>query len=239
MAQVLVGTPQLAGKLANYAERFSMAEVRPVDSALPAGKKLRAWRDKVPPSFAFSVVLPRCVAALTPGSEFEQGLGVAFDAARQLEARVVMLVTPASLRPTSRNRSRIVDLGQRIVAYGHLLAWQPEGLWEREDVVATARDAHMMPVFAAAQEQLASGAVVYTRIRALGATQRAGAELVARVAAQLSERREAFVVADQALAGTLSSQLPALVSRERIAQAPMLFKPSGNALLVDAGDEEQ
>ena len=58
MARCFVGLPQLRGKLKRYAERFDMLELRLDDSAMPDPAKLERWRSQVPPSFAFSVVLP-------------------------------------------------------------------------------------------------------------------------------------------------------------------------------------
>jgi uncharacterized protein YecE (DUF72 family) len=236
MAHWYVGTTGLQGKLERYAQRYDLLEVRPVDSPLPRAAKLESWRSKVPPAFAFSVVLPDAVARLEPGPAHDEALGEALEAARQLQARSVVLSTPPSVRPTRANRQRIAALTERLPRGGHLLAWQARGMWEAEDVLETAYQAGWLPVFDAAQEALPPGPVAYTRIRAIGQASRLGADRIARVAEQLAGRREAFVVVDahaaRAVKAGLEAAIPTLEDRRPV---PTLFRP--DALEID--DEEQ
>ena len=100
MLRLLIGQPSLTGKLATYAKAFGMVEVRPVDTPLPGAKTLRKWREQVPPAFAFSVVLPRCVARLDDDEGVDDALARSLAAARSLEASCLLLATPASVPGT-------------------------------------------------------------------------------------------------------------------------------------------
>ena len=82
--RLLIGLPQVRGKLANYAKRYGLVEV-----AAEAAGKARSWRKQVPPSFAFSLVLPNAVAEGAPDAE--RALTRAMEAARHLQASVVLL----------------------------------------------------------------------------------------------------------------------------------------------------
>jgi len=238
MARILIGLPALKGKLDKYAKRYGMVELRPVDTPLPHGGKLAAWREQVPPSFAFSVVLPRSVAMLERGREPEEALRAAVDAARQLQARVIVLATPPTVRPTPAHRKRIKALAKKLPSEGHVLAWHAMGMWETEDVMATSNEAGFLPVFDAAQEPLPPGPVAYTRIRSLGHSARLGADRVAIIARQLLGRREAFVVVDAEIAGAVKAGLEAAAQAgDARAPVPALFRPGQDALLHD--DEEQ
>jgi hypothetical protein len=238
MARIAIGLPNLRGKLDKYAKRYGMVELHPVDTPMPRGKKLAAWREQVPPSFAFSVVLPRCVSALERGREPEEALRASVDAARELQARVIVLTTPPTVRPTPANRKRILALAKKLPSEGHLLAWHAMGMWETEDVMATSHEAGWLPIFDAAQEPLPPGPVAYTRIRALGHSARLGADRIALIAQQLLGRREAFVVVDAELAGTVKAGLElADQARDVHPGVPALFRPNRGALLLD--DEEQ
>jgi uncharacterized protein YecE (DUF72 family) len=239
MARVMVGLPTLQGKLTKYAERFDMVELRPVDTPLPKGDKLAGWRAKVAPGFAFSVVLPHAVASLTPGAGLDDALAETLEAARLLQANCLVLATPASVRPTKQNREWLLRLAERLPPDAHQRAWQAAGIWDPEEMMELAFEANLIPVFDAAQEPLAPGPVVYTRIRALGHGMHLGAERILRIAEQLGDRREAYVVADRELGGKLRAGLrQALAQNPSRGKLPALFRPRGSdALLVD--DEEQ
>lgn len=224
MSRLYVGLPRLVGKLATYAERFDIVEVRPIDTPLPKISKLAGWREQVPASFAFSVVLPSAVAKLGDGED--GALAEAIEAARVLQASAIVLATPAVVRPTKKNRERIIELGDKLPRDAHTLAWQPQGMWEVEDIMATASAAGLIPVFDAAQEPLAPGPVVYTRIRSLGHATQLGADRIDRIAHQLAGRREASVIVEGDQARKVRAELRAALERvDSRRPVPMVFKP--------------
>jgi hypothetical protein len=112
-------------------------------------------------------------------------------------------------------------------------------MWEREDVIATARSIGIVPVFDAAREALAPGPVAYTRLRALGRAAVLGAATIERVAERLRKRREAFVVVDGAGEGSrVRTALMAEFTKKRSRPtAPMVVRPAMPTLVAE--DEEQ
>jgi len=239
MARCFVGLPQLRGKLARYAERYDMVEVRPLDTPLPAPAQLGRWREQVPPSFAFSVVLPRAVAELAPGPTLERALEHSLEVARALQARCLILSTPATVRPTKPNRERIMELGRRLPEHGHVIGWQPAGMWEVEDVFATAHRAGLLPVLDAARDPLPPGPIVYTRIQTMGQASQLGAASIERIVLQLQSRREAFVVVDAGAAQRVRLALSDTTElREPRRLASPVFRP-GHSTVLNADDEEQ
>lgn len=239
MARLLVGLPALQGALEKYQARFDMVEIRPVDASLPRASTLRRWRKSVPPGFVFSVVLPRVVGELTAGPPLEEALATSLEAAAAVEARCVVLQTPASVRPTAANRKRLAALFARIPPEGTVRCWEPLGMWEREDVLATARDLGVLPVFDAAREALAPGPIAYTRLRALGKSAALGAATVERIADRLRKRRESFVVVEgagdgQRVRAALLAELAKSAPRTAV---PMVVRPAIPTLIAE--DEEQ
>ena len=239
MARLLVGLPALQGALEKYQARFDMVEIRPVDASLPRASTLRRWRKSVPPGFVFSVVLPRVVGELTAGPPLEEALATSLEAAAAVEARCIVLQTPASVRPTAANRKRLAALFARIPPEGTVRCWEPLGMWEREDVLATARDLGVLPVFDAAREALAPGPIAYTRLRALGKSAALGAATVERVADRLRKRRESFVVVEgagdgQRVRAALLAELAKSAPRKTV---PMVVRPAIPTLIAE--DEEQ
>jgi uncharacterized protein YecE (DUF72 family) len=239
MARLLVGLPGLQGNIQDYKERFDMVELRPVDTSLPRAAVLRKWRKAVPPTFVFSVVLPRVVGELASGEEAGAALSAALEAAAVLEARCVLLQTPPSIRPTSSNRKRIAALFAQVPAEGVVRCWEPSGIWEHEDVIATARAAGALPVFDAARDPLPSGPIVYTRLRALGKSTSLGEGTIDKIADALRDRREAFVTVEGPGAARVRQALLAAVARSRVrSSGPTIVRPSVPPTLV-AEDEEQ
>jgi hypothetical protein len=232
-----VGLPALRGKLASYAKRFDMVEVRPLDEPLPRASKLGAWRAQVPPAFAFSVVLPRAVGELGAGAE--AALEASVEAAVALQARCIVLRTPASIRPTRQNRERIAALAALLPRRGHVLAWEAAGIWQHEELAELCAVTGLLPVLDAAQEPLVAGPIVYTRIRAIGTAARLGEGGIRRVMEAVAGRRDAYIVADPPIAAKLRSGLAAAGGggggRRRL---PNLFRP-GQPPVLAADDEEQ
>lgn len=239
MARLLVGLPAPQGDLAKYATRFDLVEIRPVDTVVPKPSTLRKWRKSVPPAFVFSVVLPRVVGALSPGKALDDALTTSLEVAAALEARCVVLPTPPDVRPTSANKKRLAAIFDRIPSEGLVRAWEPAGIWEREDVLATARAMSVVPVFDAAREALGPGSITYTRLRALGKSAALGQATIERVADRLRRRREAFVVVEgpreaSRVKTALASELARKPAR---ASGVTVVRPAISTLVAE--DEEQ
>jgi uncharacterized protein YecE (DUF72 family) len=243
MARLHVGLHALQGDIKKYKEQLDLVEIRPVDTSLPAAAGLRKWRKAVPPGFVFSVVLPRAVGELSAGKSLDDALASSLDVATALEARCVVLPTSTEIRPTAQNRKRIAALFARIPKEGTLRFWEPRGMWEREDVLDTARAADVLPIFDAAREEPPRGPVVYTRLRALGAQGSPSAAALDRVARRIAGRREVFVVVEGSRGGALrvKSALVAALARQRdVPEAGPVIAPVTPVVRpLVAEDEEQ
>jgi uncharacterized protein YecE (DUF72 family) len=240
MARLLVGLPALQGDLEKYASRFDIVELRPGEGPVPKAGTLRKWRKAVPPSFVFSVILPSAVSDLTPGPELDAALASTLEVASALEARCVVLQTRATVRPTAANKRRLGAVFERIPREGTVRCWEPAGLWERDEVLATARSLGVIPVFDIAQETPGNGPILYSRIRALGRSASLGAAVVERIAERLRRRREAFVVVEGP-AGEASRIKAALVTslaaKPARASGVTVVRPGSSTLVAE--DEEQ
>jgi uncharacterized protein YecE (DUF72 family) len=248
MARLLVGLPALQGDLAKYAGRFDLVEVRPAEGGAAHGQgglyprptTLRKWRKSVPPSFVFSVVLPRAAAELVPGDALDAAVAEALEAAAALEARCVVLQTPASVRPTTANRKRLAALFDKIPREGTLRCWEPAGIWEREEALALGRTLSVLVVLDAARDAPGPGPLVYTRLRALGKTASLGAPAIERVAERLRRRRESFVVVEgpPAEAQRVKQALAAELARKPARMTGVTtVRPASSTLVAE--DEEQ
>jgi hypothetical protein len=143
------------------------------------------------------------------------------------------------VRPTSANKKRLAALFERIPREGTVRCWEPTGLWEREEVLATARALGVLPVFDVARESPGAGPIVYTRLRALGKTAVLSAATVERIAERLRRRREVFMVVEGgAEAGRLKQALAHELAKKPLRSSGVTVVRPGVSTLV-AEDEEQ
>lgn len=238
MARPHVGLPLLEGSLERYAEKYDLVELRPGDAPLPKPATLRAWRRKVPPSFVFSVVMPRIVSELKPSPELDQALEHALAVARDVEARCLVLATPPSVTPTDLNRKRLKALVARIPHDAVSLAWEPRGLWETEEAVDLAGDLGLVLVVDAAREPAPKGPIAYFRLRGLGESTRLSPAAIDKVAGELAARREAYVVIESASPATVADTL-----RKKLVRRTSPTRSTGPIVrpraTLQAEDEEQ
>lgn len=241
MARLLVGLPAFKGDLAKYAARYDFVEVRASEATplFPRAPTLRRWRKAVPPSFSFTVVLPRVVSALVPSAALDEALAASLEAAAVLQARCVLLQTPPDVRPTTLNKKRLAALFERIPAEGVVRCWEPSGIWEREEIFAVARAVGALPVLDAAREALGPGPIAYTRLRALGKSATLGQATIERVMERLRKRREAYVVIEGAReALRVKTALQNELAKNPLRQTGVVVvRPSPSTLVAE--DEEQ
>jgi uncharacterized protein YecE (DUF72 family) len=238
MQRVHIGTKTLQGRLERYAQRFDLLELRLDQDALLQPRTLRRWRNSVPPTFAFSVVLPPIVCSLRSSEQSDAALQAAIAAATAVEAPVLLIATPVSVTPTTVNRKRLAELVGRLNRDVIKVAWEPSGLWEDDDARAVAATLGLVLVGDPARDDLAPGPVAYARLRGLGDDRRLSGSRLDRAVERLRSFRDAFVVVE--------SDRPTAVARALRESAavvePMRLRPTkmrAPAAPLRAEDEEQ
>lgn len=236
MTTVHVGLPTLRGSLARYAERFDLLEVRPIDTPMPKPAKTRAWRKEVGPAFVFSVVMPSIVSSLRPTPESEAALATTLEHADALEARCLVLVTQPDVTPTALNKRRLAALVERLPRDVVTVAWEPRGVWSPAETAALARELDLAIVTDATRDATPKGAVLYTRLRGIGAGARSSATGLDRARASFSGRREVFVVIECDGASRVAKALRAPLEGATRVSAGSMVRPAAR---FSAEDEEQ
>ena len=185
---IYLGESSLVGELAKYARHHRFLEVPSDDGLRPKAARVKQWREVVSEDFAFSVVLPRKIAALESidGDELQAALAFA-DA---LQARWLLLLTPSSVRPTTRSKELIRSLFAKIAKDGRNIAWDVSGMWsenDKRDVIegSVSADSGVLLVddLASLKSELpAPGECSYLRFRALGQFSRFSQAMAQRIA---------------------------------------------------------
>lgn len=191
-----IGARRLEGSLSAYAKRFDFLEVRMPAPGEPGPTltTLRRWRKQVPPHFDFSVVLGPAASALRAGRQLDQDIEAAIAAADALQARCMLVVTPAAVTPAAVWRERLAAVTARLARDATLLAWEPRGVWEAEDAQRLAQKLDVLLVVDPLRDPTPPGPVFYGRLRALGETRSFGTSMLERVVVAVGVRRDAYVV---------------------------------------------
>lgn len=124
-------------KLALYAAHFGLVEVNSTFYKLPKPSTAERWRkiaDGVNPSFSFTVKAHRGLTheARFRGERARESFAGTLEVARVLRARIVLIQTPASFRPTPENVAALEEFLTGLDDPGVILVWEPRGKWEEE-----------------------------------------------------------------------------------------------------------
>lgn len=132
--RLYVGQAGFRGDISRYAQRFEMVEVLADRDKLPRRSRLESWRESVPPTFAWSVVLPPSVASLSSSADAEKTLSYAETTADALHAAWWVVKTPVAVTPTASSRRLLAALAARLQRSGRRVVWEPRGVWSETDV---------------------------------------------------------------------------------------------------------
>jgi uncharacterized protein YecE (DUF72 family) len=191
-----IGAKTLRGDIASYSKRFDLLEVASgaPGATAPTMATLRKWRKSVPPHFAFSVLAAPGLANLKPGEALDRDVAFAIAAVDALEARVLLLQTPAEVTPSTLWRDRLARAIERFPRDVTHVVWEPRGLWEVDDAAVLAKKLGIVLAVDAARDPVPLGPVAYVRLRALGETRSFGTSALERIERAIGPRRDAFVV---------------------------------------------
>jgi uncharacterized protein YecE (DUF72 family) len=196
MIEPYVGQVALRGDIAAYGRRFDLLEVSVDAGNLPRRARLRTWKQQVPERFVFSVRLPRMVGRLEPGAASGAARQTALDVAEALEARWLVLTTPAEVTPCARTRRGLRALADELPSARFRIAWEAGGLWDDPQEEEVAAELGWVVVRDLRRRPTPPGDVVYTRLLALGSSARQSEAALGRVAERIAFATEAYVVVE-------------------------------------------
>ena len=227
-----------------YAKRFDLLELRGMAAKdhrqAPTATTLRRWRKKVEPSFEFCVVTGPNLSRLKEGADYDTELATMLESAKLLEARVLLVATPSDVTPSRLWRDRLAKLVEKLPGDASTIVWEPTGLWELEDAAGFAKTLGITLCVDPSRDAIPAGDVAYGRLRALGASRSYSVSALERIAANIGERRDAYVVIETPAAlkeaKTLRGLVRALKSKQK-GGLGSIVRPRKPTLRI--GDDEQ
>ncbi len=225
-----IGARELRGAIEAYAKRFDLLEVRlaPLDKPKggPSLATMKRWRKSVPPHFEFVAVAGASISRLRPSPELDAELEALLEAVTALQARCILLPTPAEVTPAPLWRERMEKLLERLPRDVTSVVWEPRGVWETEVAAVAAQKWNIALCVDPTRDPVPVGAIAFARLRALGESRSFGEAALERVAMAIGERREAYVIIESDDALTECKRLRSLVQRRKA------VRPGGLGRLV-------
>lgn len=239
-----IGAKELRGGISAYAKRFDLLEV-PLhevgDKRALGTPTMRKWRKAVPPHFDFCVVAGPNVAKLKASDALDAELKMALEAVNALQARCLMIRTPADVTPGNVWRERMARLLDRVQRDATRIIWEPRGVWEVGDAALAAKKWGIVLAVDAARDPVPAGPVAYTRLRALGETRSYGAAALERVVRAIGARRDAYVVfeTDKALEEAKMLRRAAQGAGKKLGGQGRVLRPRATTTVKVRDDEQE
>ncbi len=174
-----------------YTSQLRFAELT-LRAPLPRVASLRRMRAAAPEELVLALRAPRSSLTSARGPlHFDAALERAFawliEAREALDARVVVLPTPADLSTGQRDRDLLAAFAERLPrAEGRHYVWAPTGPWEPESAAPVAREHGLVLAFDPLRDPRPEGPVAYAQLRAIGARRSFSESVLEDVVALLS-----------------------------------------------------
>jgi hypothetical protein len=157
---------------------------------LPTLATLARVAKQLPKPLACALVCPRSTwltpkGPLRPGPELTSGLDWIKRVADILSARAIVIATGAELTTGERDRNLLAAFAEQLKSTGRLIVVAPRGLWEAEHGAAFAAQTGTVYGFDPLEDDAPKAAVVYARVRPMGARPRLTEGHLAQIAERL------------------------------------------------------
>lgn len=209
-----------------YVSSLRFAELA-LRNPLPRTNTLSSMRKSLPAEVVIALRAPRAAVVSARGplredAELTASLAWLTEAADALQARAVIIHTPAELTPGARSRDLLRAYVEKLprVPERHYV-WAAQGAWEPEEAAALCRELGIVRAFDPLETEASPGDVVYATLRALG--HRAGfsysslADAVSRTLAHAP--KEAFLSVDAERSFEIAKRLKGLAAEQFGAEA--------------------
>jgi uncharacterized protein YecE (DUF72 family) len=167
-----------------YVAALDTVELQFEQGVPPKASTAKKWASEAPDGFIHTVVAPIHLAKaperLPPGLAGEVGdygglrpteaaldlFGRALEAARALDAKAMVFVTPASIPPGPRGRDALRRFFEAVgpPPEGMRFAWEAHGPWDAEEVASLAVELGLVRCVDPLKDEMYEGAVAYGRL---------------------------------------------------------------------------
>lgn len=171
-----------------YYKTFPLVEIQKTFYQLPRVATSLKWRQEAPPHFEFTLKAWQLIThrpssptysklttpipedkkdaygSFKPTPEVYQAWDETREVARALEAEVVVFQTPATFQPGPKNLANMREFFRTIERDDLILAWEPRGNWDPEEVARICRELDLIHVVDPFEGREKAGSIIYWRL---------------------------------------------------------------------------
>lgn len=176
--------------------RFAEVSLR---APLPRASTLRQKRGQLPADVVLALRAPKTAILGARGplrfdAELEAGVAWLLAARDALQAKLVVLPTPADLTPGPRSRELLAAYVDKLRDPERPIVWAPSGPWERDHAARVAAELGLVLAFDPLEEDCPEGPFAYARLIAIGARRSFSPALLEDALGALPEGLPSYVV---------------------------------------------
>jgi len=184
-----IGCAGFSMRLSKYFERFNVVEVQESFYDPPTERTLAKWRRTAPDGFAFTMRAWQLIThpasysgyrrirrpwekeardrfgLFKPTEQTRWAWEIVRRSAEILDAKAIVFHTPSSFTPTRENRENFARFFGSVERGSYCLAWEPEGMWEDEEIKALCREFGLITAIDPLISKSSPGDIFYFRIK--------------------------------------------------------------------------
>jgi uncharacterized protein YecE (DUF72 family) len=153
--KVVIGCAGFPVPPTRYFKDFAFVEIQETHVGVPGMGTLRRWRREAPEDFCFAMLGPREIGqeGFRAGKVVDAALKNLADVGKELEAKIVVFVSPADLAASRANKTAVKEFLLAVRKQFDRVIWEAPLTWNAGDAEAIAESAKAI----AARDPLVSG----------------------------------------------------------------------------------
>ena len=153
--KVIIGCAGFPVPPTRYFKDFAFVEIQETHLGVPGMGTLRRWRREAPEDFRFAMLGPREIGqeGFRAGKVVDAALKNLADVGQELEATMVVFVSPPDLAPSRANKAAVKEFLPAVRKRFDRVVWEPPTTWDADEAEDIAESAKVI----AARDPLLSG----------------------------------------------------------------------------------
>ena len=133
--KVIIGCAGFPVPPTRYFKDFAFVEIQETHMGIPGMGTLRRWRREAPPEFSFAMLGPREIGqeGFRAGKVVDAALKNLTDVGKELEAKMVVFVSPPDLAPTRANKAAVKEFLPAARKRFDRVVWEAPTTWDADE----------------------------------------------------------------------------------------------------------
>ncbi len=164
--KIVVGCAGFPVPPTRYFKDFAFVEIQETHVAVPGMGTVRRWRREAPADFCFAMLGPREIGQenFRAGAVVETAMKNLCDVGKELEAKLVVFVSPPDFTASRPNKAAVKDFLLGVRKKFDRVIWEAPPTWDRDDAEDIAESAKAIAARDPLHHGLSKKTVAYYRM---------------------------------------------------------------------------